>query len=84
MTGQGLLTPEQIIDAGLAASRTEGCVVVVLSSSQANVRWANNTVTTNGVATSVDFFVVAMTDQPFSWDHFGVLTSGLPWWAAYG
>src|SRR5690606_5577945 len=45
----------------LAASGTDGCVVVVLSSSQANVRWANNTVTTNGVATSIDFYVVAVT-----------------------
>lgn len=61
MTGQTLLTPEQIVEAGLAASATDGCVVVVLSSSQANVRWANNTVTTNGVATSVDFYVVAVT-----------------------
>jgi predicted Zn-dependent protease len=56
-----MLTPEQIVEAGLAASRTDGCVVVVLSTSQANVRWANNTVTTSGVATSVDFYAVAVT-----------------------
>ena len=55
----GLLTPEQIVEAGLAASRTDGCAVVVRSTSQANVRWANNTVTTNGLATSVEFYVVA-------------------------
>ena len=61
MTSQAMLTPEQIVEAGLAASRTDGCVVVVLSTSQANVRWANNTVTTSGVATSVDFYAVAVT-----------------------
>jgi predicted Zn-dependent protease len=61
MTGQAMLTPEQIVEAGLAAAQTNGCVVVVLSTSEANVRWANNTVTTSGMATSVDFYVVAVT-----------------------
>ena len=45
----GILTPQQIIDAALAASTADGCVVVVQSGTEANVRWANNTVTTNGV-----------------------------------
>lgn len=62
-TGLGLLTPEQIVEAGLAASTSDGCVVVVHSTSQANVRWANNTVTTNGVADSVSFYVVAVVGQ---------------------
>ncbi len=58
-----LLPPHQIVEAGLGASRTDGCVVVVTSTSQANVRWANNTVTTNGVATSVEFYVVAVSGR---------------------
>jgi len=45
----GILAPQEIIDAALAASRSDGCVVVVESATEANVRWANNTVTTNGV-----------------------------------
>ncbi|HET8590259.1 MAG TPA: metallopeptidase TldD-related protein [Nakamurella sp.] len=61
VTGQALLSPQRIIDAGLAASRSDGCVVVVRSQSQANVRWANNTVTTSGVSTSLEFYVVAVT-----------------------
>lgn len=61
VTGLTLLSPQQIIEAALAASRSDGCVVVVQSSSEANVRWANNTVTTNGVSTSLDFYVVAVT-----------------------
>ncbi|MEO7125877.1 MAG: metallopeptidase TldD-related protein [Nakamurella sp.] len=64
----GLLSPEQIVAAGLAAAGSArgatgpsvGCAVVVRSASQANVRWANNTVTTNGLATSVEFYVVAV------------------------
>lgn len=62
-TGLGLLSPEQIVDAGLAASAADGCVVVVTSTSQANVRWANNTVTTNGIADSVSFYVVAVVGE---------------------
>ncbi len=62
MTGTGLLTPQQIIEAGLAASQSDGCVVVVNSSTEANVRWANNTVTTNGVSRSLSWFVVAIVD----------------------
>ena len=58
----GLLTPQQIIDAALAASVADGCVVVVNSSSSANIRWANNTVTTNGVTVDLSWFVVAAVD----------------------
>jgi predicted Zn-dependent protease len=62
--GGGLLTPEQIVEAGLSAAaasgRSAGCVVVVQSTSQANVRWANNTATTNGLANSVEFAVIVI------------------------
>ena len=62
MTGPGILTPQQIVDAALAASRADGCVVVVESGTEANVRWANNTVTTNGISRSLSWFVVAISD----------------------
>lgn len=62
--GIGLLTPEQIVEAGLAAAaasgRSAGCVIVVQSTSQANVRWANNTVTTSGLANAVEFAAIAL------------------------
>jgi predicted Zn-dependent protease len=62
--GMELLTPEQIVEAGLAAAaasgRSAGCVVMVQSTSRANLRWANNTVTTNGLADSFEFAVVAV------------------------
>lgn len=58
--GSGLLSPQQIIETALAASRADGCVVVVHSSASANIRWANNTVTTNGVARDLTWFVVAV------------------------
>ena len=59
MTSLGILSPQQIIEAALAASTADGCVVVVQSSTEANVRWANNTVTTNGLSRSLSWFVVS-------------------------
>ncbi|WP_240757821.1 metallopeptidase TldD-related protein [Nakamurella flava] len=56
----GLLTPEQIVESALAASRADGCVVVVTVGSEANVRWANNTVTTNGVSAALSWYVVSV------------------------
>jgi predicted Zn-dependent protease len=60
MTGTAMLSPPQIIDAALAASTADGCVVVVQSGTEANIRWANNTVTTNGISRSLSWFVVAV------------------------
>lgn len=56
----GLLTPDRIVETALAASRADGCVVVVTVGSEANVRWANNTVTTNGVSASLSWYVVSV------------------------
>lgn len=56
----GLLTPQQIVETGLGASAADGCIVVVNSCSSANIRWANNTVTTNGITTDLSWFVVSV------------------------
>ncbi|MBM9466415.1 metallopeptidase TldD-related protein [Nakamurella leprariae] len=57
-------TPQQLVEAALAAAATEPgeCIVVVQPSSQANLRWANNTATTNGMSTALDWWVVAVVD----------------------
>jgi predicted Zn-dependent protease len=44
-----LTSPQEVVERALAASRAEGCVVIVEEVSQAEVRFANNTTTTNGV-----------------------------------
>jgi predicted Zn-dependent protease len=54
------LTPQQLVETALAASRTDGCVVVVTSQTTANIRWANNTVTTSGATSEWSWFVVAI------------------------
>ena len=40
----------------------DGCVVIVTEDSEANIRWANNTLTTDGVANSQRVTVVATVD----------------------
>ncbi|MET7282618.1 metallopeptidase TldD-related protein [Kribbella sp. NPDC005582] len=45
------LTPQDTVERGLAlaaAAGADGCVVIVAETSSANLRWANNTLTTNG------------------------------------
>ena len=44
-----LSPPQEVIERALAASRADGCVVIVEELSEAEVRFANNTTTTNGV-----------------------------------
>ncbi len=56
------LTPEQVVEAALAASRSQACIVVVESTSTANVRWANNTVTTSGVSDGLSWYVISVID----------------------
>jgi predicted Zn-dependent protease len=57
---QSVLSPQQIVEAALQASRADGAIVVATTTSTANVRWANNTVTTSGVSDSLSWFVVSV------------------------
>jgi predicted Zn-dependent protease len=54
------LTPQETVERALAASRSDGCVALVDSTATSNLRWANNTLTTNGTAQTVDLTVIAM------------------------
>jgi predicted Zn-dependent protease len=53
------LSPQEIVDRALAASTTDSCVVLATNSASANLRWANNTLTTNGVTETVEVTVIA-------------------------
>ncbi len=55
-----VLSPEAIVETALAASVADGCIVVVTAESTANVRWANNTVTTSGVSDTLSWFVISV------------------------
>ena len=52
-------TPQQLVDAALSASTSEHCIAIVEDSSSANLRWANNTLTTNGAMHAVQVTVIA-------------------------
>ncbi len=42
-------TPQELVERALEASTADGCLVLVERSASANLRWANNTLTTNGL-----------------------------------
>jgi predicted Zn-dependent protease len=54
------LTPQELVERALAASTTDGCLAIASGESSANLRWANNTLTTNGVSQSLELTVVAV------------------------
>jgi predicted Zn-dependent protease len=52
-------TPQDLVERALEASRAEHCVVILNDTTSANLRWANNTLTTNGVMHHVSLTVVS-------------------------
>ena len=54
------MTPQEMLERALAASTADESVVLVSESSSANLRWAGNTLTTNGVMQSRDVTVVSI------------------------
>ncbi|MGD0687438.1 MAG: TldD/PmbA family protein, partial [Streptosporangiaceae bacterium] len=57
VTGQA---PQEVVERALAAARCDDCVVIAEESSSANLRWAGNTLTTNGVSRSRQLTVIAI------------------------
>jgi predicted Zn-dependent protease len=54
------LSPQEAVERALAASRSDDCVVIAQETSGANLRWAGNTLTTNGVSSSRQLTVIAV------------------------
>ncbi|MEE1930633.1 metallopeptidase TldD-related protein [Streptomyces sp. TRM 70351] len=54
--------PHEIVERALALSRADGCVVIAEETSSANLRWAGNALTTNGVTRGRALTVVATVD----------------------
>jgi predicted Zn-dependent protease len=57
MTGH---SPQDTVEQALRAARCDDCVVIAEETSSANLRWAGNTLTTNGVARSRQLTVIAV------------------------
>ncbi|UQA96200.1 metallopeptidase TldD-related protein [Streptomyces halobius] len=54
--------PHQIVERALELSRADGCVVIADEHSSANLRWAGNALTTNGVTRGRTLTVIATVD----------------------
>ncbi|QNS07010.1 metallopeptidase TldD-related protein [Streptomyces xanthii] len=54
--------PYEIVERALELSRADGCVVVADETSTANLRWAGNALTTNGVTRGRTLTVIATVD----------------------
>ena len=53
-------TGSELVERALALSRADGCVVVVRESSSVNLRWAGNTLTTNGAGRDRSVSVISI------------------------
>src|SRR5882757_9118724 len=61
----GVATPQDTVERALAAARPGSETVVIADeSSTANLRWAGNTLTTNGVAASRSLTVISIDRRP--------------------
>jgi predicted Zn-dependent protease len=54
------VTPQEVVERALALSHADDCIVIADESSDANLRWAGNTLTTNGVTRSRRLTVIAL------------------------
>ncbi|MFF4571110.1 metallopeptidase TldD-related protein [Streptomyces sp. NPDC001410] len=54
--------PHEVVEQALALSRADGCVVIADEESSANLRWAGNALTTNGVTRGRTLTVIATVD----------------------
>jgi predicted Zn-dependent protease len=54
------LSPQETVERALAAAKSGDCVAIAEETSTANLRWAGNTLTTNGVAGSRQLTVIAI------------------------
>ncbi len=54
-----MITPQELIEKITAAADYEDCIVIVEGKTQANLRWANSTLTTNGVIATQRITVIA-------------------------
>jgi predicted Zn-dependent protease len=56
-------TVQHLVERALASSSADDCVVIAHHRTSANLRWANNTLTTNGAMRGVDVTVISFVRQ---------------------
>jgi predicted Zn-dependent protease len=55
-----VIGPDELTSTALATSKADGCIVLLSDTSEVNVRWANNTMTTNGHTSTRSFSVISV------------------------
>jgi predicted Zn-dependent protease len=60
MTTASGYSPQETVERALDSARSDDCVVIAEETSSANLRWAGNTLTTNGVSASRQLTVIAI------------------------
>ncbi|CAI9414252.1 metallopeptidase TldD-related protein [Nocardioides sp. T2.26MG-1] len=53
------VSPQSFVEHAVATSVADDCVVIVRDRTSANLRWANNTLTTNGVMSGIEVTVIS-------------------------
>ncbi|TYP88025.1 metallopeptidase TldD-related protein [Blastococcus xanthinilyticus] len=71
-------TAQELVEQALAASTADGQVTVVVEGSEANLRWASNSLTTNGAMRSRSVVVVSFVDGGAGMAAGTVSRSGTP------
>jgi predicted Zn-dependent protease len=56
------VSPQELVERALAASKADGQIAYVTESSEANLRWASNSLTTNGAMRSRQVVVISFVD----------------------
>jgi predicted Zn-dependent protease len=59
MTTSTATSVQALVDHALASSTTDDCIVIARHHTRANLRWANNTLTTNGAMRGIDVTVIS-------------------------
>jgi predicted Zn-dependent protease len=63
--------PQELAEAALAASTADGCIAIVAEHTETNLRWASNSLTTNGQMHSRSMTVIS------TFDHSGGTSAGV-------
>jgi predicted Zn-dependent protease len=62
--GTSSVSVQALVEQALALSTAEGCVVIGAERTEANLRWANNELTTNGQMASRTLTVISLAERP--------------------
>ena len=57
--GDAVLAPQEMVERALEQSSADGCVVIVEEHTEANLRWASNSLTTNGTMQTTAVTVIS-------------------------